>query len=128
MTWRLPDVDIPLGAEVEEAVMVGVGGVDGMDFDALEALQCMLERRKGGETGVKAVQLLEGDDAGRQGSGSLVKGSVELRPFAQRHADGPDRAGRPHAGPGGLRRFAAIGQESGRVLHRVQRWNARPRC
>jgi len=42
--------------------MVGAGGFDGMDFDALEALQCMLERRKGGETGVKAVQLLEGDD------------------------------------------------------------------
>ena len=42
--------------------MVGVGGFDGMDFDALEAMQCMLERRKGGETGVKAVQLLEGDD------------------------------------------------------------------
>ena len=29
VTWRLPDVDIPLGAEVEEAVMVGVGGFDG---------------------------------------------------------------------------------------------------
>jgi hypothetical protein len=55
-------VDIPLGAQVEEAVMVGVGAPGGMDFDALEALQCMLERRKGGETGVKAVQLLEGDD------------------------------------------------------------------
>jgi hypothetical protein len=70
VTWRLPDVDIPLGAEVEEAVMVGVGELDGMDFDALEALQCMLERRKGGETGVKAVQLLEGDDvwvAGKAG-------------------------------------------------------------
>jgi hypothetical protein len=68
VTWRLPDVDIPLGAEVEEAVMVGVG--DGMDFDALEALQCLLERRKGGETGVKAVHLLEGDDvwaAGNEG-------------------------------------------------------------
>jgi hypothetical protein len=62
VTWRLPDVDIPLGAQVEEAVMVGVGAPGGMDFDALEALQCMLERRKGGETGVKAVQLLEGDD------------------------------------------------------------------
>ena len=35
---------------------------DGMEFDALEAMQCMLERRKGGETGVKAVQLLEGDN------------------------------------------------------------------
>ena len=62
VTWRLPDVDIPPGAPVEEAVMVGVGRFDGMDFDALDAMQCMLERRKGGETGVKAVQLLEGDD------------------------------------------------------------------
>jgi hypothetical protein len=62
VTWRLPDVDIPLGARVQEAVMVGVGGFDSMDFDALEAMQCMLERRKGGETGVKSVQLLEGDD------------------------------------------------------------------
>jgi hypothetical protein len=62
VTWRLPDIDVPLGAEVQEAVMVGVGGFDGMDFDALDAMQCMLERRKGGETGVKAVQLLEGDD------------------------------------------------------------------
>jgi hypothetical protein len=63
VTWRLPDVDIPLGAQVDEALMVGVGAPGGMDFDALEALQCMLERRKGGEMGVKAVQLLEGDDA-----------------------------------------------------------------
>lgn len=62
VTWRLPDVDVPLGAHVEEAVMVGFGGFDGMAFDALEAMQSMMERRKGGETGVKAVQLLEGED------------------------------------------------------------------
>ena len=62
VTWRLPDVDIPLGAHVEEAVMVGFGGFDAMAFDALEAMQSMVERRKGGETGVKSVQLLEGDD------------------------------------------------------------------
>jgi len=59
VTWRLPDIDLPLGATVTEAVMVGAGT---LDFDALEAMQAMLERRKGGETGVKAVQLLEGDD------------------------------------------------------------------
>jgi len=62
VTWRLPDVDVPLGAGVEEAVMVGVDGYDGMDFDALEAMQAMLERRNSGETGVRAVQLLQGDD------------------------------------------------------------------
>jgi hypothetical protein len=62
VTWRLPDVDVPFDAPVEEAVMVGVGGFDEMDFDALEAMQSMLERRKGGETGVKAVQMLQGDD------------------------------------------------------------------
>lgn len=62
VTWRLPHVDVPFGVRVEEAVMVGFGNFDGMDFDALEAMQAMLERRKGGETGIKAVQLLQGDD------------------------------------------------------------------
>lgn len=69
VTWRLPAIDVPLGAPIAEAMVVGAG--EGMDFHALEALQCMVERRRGGETGVKAVQLLEGDavwkaaDAGR---------------------------------------------------------------
>jgi len=61
VTWRLPAIDLPLGCQVEEALMVGEGGSDAMDFHALEGLQCMVERRRGGETGVKAVQLLEGD-------------------------------------------------------------------
>ncbi len=61
VTWRLPDVEIPLGAEIQDAVMVGSGGSDAMDFHALEGMQCMLERRKGGETGVRAVRMMEGD-------------------------------------------------------------------
>ncbi|MGB8538105.1 MAG: hypothetical protein WCD57_16910 [Acidobacteriaceae bacterium] len=87
VTWRLPDVDIPLGAEVEEAVMVGVGGFDGKDFDALEALQCMLERRKGGETGVKAVQLLEGDDV--WAAGDAGRWSRDLLSSALSRSDTP---------------------------------------
>ena len=50
--------------------MVGVGASDPMDYHALEAMQCMVERRKGGETGVEQVQLLTGDavwQAGREG-------------------------------------------------------------
>jgi hypothetical protein len=71
VTWRLPDMDLPLGCEIEDALMVGEGESDAMDYHALEALQCMIERRKGGETGVKAVEMIEGDavwkagDAGR---------------------------------------------------------------
>jgi hypothetical protein len=67
VTWRLPSIEMPFGAHIEEAVMVGVGGSDPMDFHALEGLQCMVERRHGGETGVRAVQLLTGDAAWQAG-------------------------------------------------------------
>lgn len=67
VTWRLPDIELPLNCEIEEALMVGVGGSDPMDYHALEAMQCMIERRRGGETGVKAVQLIEGDAVWKAG-------------------------------------------------------------
>jgi len=85
VTYRIPEVDIPLGAKVEEAVMVGVGTPDGMDFDALEAMQAMLERRAGGETGVKAVQLLEGDDV--WAAGESGRWSKELLSSALSRSD-----------------------------------------
>jgi hypothetical protein len=62
VTWRLPDIDIPLGCQIEEALMVSEhAGDDAMDFHGLEALQCMVERRRGGETGVRAVQTITGE-------------------------------------------------------------------
>lgn len=67
VTWRLPDLELPLGCQIEEALMVGVGGSDAMDYHALEAMQCMVERRRGGETGVAAVQLLDGDAVWKTG-------------------------------------------------------------
>jgi hypothetical protein len=70
VTWRLPSLELPLGCELEEALMVGAGSSDSSDYHALEAMQCMVERRKGGEAGVKSVQLIEGDavwKAGEQG-------------------------------------------------------------
>jgi hypothetical protein len=67
VTWRLPDIELPHGCEIEDALMVGEGGSDPMDYHALEAMQCMVERRKGGETGVKAVQMIEGDAVWKAG-------------------------------------------------------------
>ena len=39
-----------------------------MDYHALEAMQCMVERRRGGETGVRSVQMLEGDEVWKAGA------------------------------------------------------------
>jgi len=52
---------MPLGAPVTEGMCVGYGGVDSYDYHALETLQCMVERRAGGEKGVKWVQAYKGD-------------------------------------------------------------------
>jgi hypothetical protein len=61
VTWRTPSVDLPLGAPVTEAACVGYGGVDSYDFHGLESLQCIVERRKGGEGGVRWLQAYRGD-------------------------------------------------------------------
>ena len=59
VTFRRPELDFALDSELEQAVAVGGGWVaDGGLFHVLETLQCFTERRKGGETGVKSVQLL----------------------------------------------------------------------
>jgi hypothetical protein len=61
VAWRIPAVDAPFGAEQAHAVAISYSGLDIYGFHVLESLQCMTERRKGGETGVRAVQCLEGD-------------------------------------------------------------------
>jgi hypothetical protein len=61
VTWRMPSIDMPCGAEIEEVLGVAMGAVDSYDLHALEMIQCMADRRKGGETGVVAMQALRGD-------------------------------------------------------------------
>jgi len=87
VTWRLPAIDLSLGCQIEEALMVGVGGSDPMDFHALEALQCMVERRGKGETGVRAVQMIEGDDVWKAGDSGRY--SKELLTAALSRSDTP---------------------------------------
>jgi len=62
VTWRMPQVEMPLGAPVREAICVAFGGLDSYDIHAVEAVQCMVERRKGGETGVDWLQAYRGDN------------------------------------------------------------------
>jgi hypothetical protein len=71
VTWRHPPLEMKVGAPAREAVGLSYGPMEAYGFHGLEALQCLVERRRGGETGVTAVQFLEGDavwkacDAGR---------------------------------------------------------------
>ena len=58
---RIPSIDLPWGAEVEEIVSVGMGGIDSYDIHSLEGMQSLVERRRGGETGVVSLQALRGD-------------------------------------------------------------------
>jgi hypothetical protein len=60
VTYRRPALRLPIGCEMTEALAIGYGGLESYGFHALEALQCMVERRRGGETGVVAVQVLQG--------------------------------------------------------------------
>ncbi|HEY8504716.1 MAG TPA: hypothetical protein VIL46_09045 [Gemmataceae bacterium] len=71
LTYRRPPLRLDRNTPLTEAVQIGYGPFEAYGFHALEGLQCLAERRKGGETGVKAVQCLQGDamwealDAGR---------------------------------------------------------------
>jgi len=60
VTRRFPAIDLPHGVPLKESVCAGYGGVDSYDFHALETAQCMSERRRGGETGIKSVHALRG--------------------------------------------------------------------
>ena len=63
--WRDPWLEHPLGAPLRTALAVSYSGLDVYGFHGLETLQCMVERREGGETGVAAVTCLEGESVWR---------------------------------------------------------------
>jgi len=58
VAWRLPAMELPVGTEIEEALGIGYGGLEAYGFHALETLQSVTERRRGGETGVRAIQVI----------------------------------------------------------------------
>jgi len=59
VSYRPEAVDLPFGAKAKHAVSIFYGDPDAYGFHLLEGLQCMVERRRGGETGVKSVQYIE---------------------------------------------------------------------
>lgn len=100
---RRPPLELPEDCVIEEAVSIHSGGLEGYDFHALEVLQSMVETRRGGETGVSEIQLLEGDavwQAATEGRWSYALAEAAMRTdsnrpvgkleeFAERDGDKP---------------------------------------
>jgi hypothetical protein len=60
VTKRMPPTEMPLGTPLSESLCAAYGGVDSYDIHGLETAQCMSERRKGGEVGIRRVHGLRG--------------------------------------------------------------------
>ncbi len=85
VAWRRPELVLPRGCNVTDAMGIGYGGAEPYGFHALEGLQCMIERRKGGETGVQSVQAITGDaiwKAEKEGrwSRDLLMAAINIQP------------------------------------------------
>jgi hypothetical protein len=87
-TFRRPELEVPLDTPLDAAIAVGgipVVHVQSIAFHALELLQSLVERRRGGEVGIRSIEFLEGDavwrarDAGRW-SGELFEAAIGRDP------------------------------------------------
>src|SRR5213082_2864543 len=67
VTWRRPELEPKPETPFEEGLVAAHGPIEVYGFHALETLQVMMERRKGGESGVKAVTCLTGKDVWKAG-------------------------------------------------------------
>jgi hypothetical protein len=64
-SWRRPAADVERGAALSEIVAITFHTTDAYGIHALEFVQALAEQRRGGETGIRAVQTLAGDAAWR---------------------------------------------------------------
>ena len=99
VTWRTPSLDLPFGARLREALCIGYGGVDSYDFHALETLQCMVERRCGGEKGVRWLQAYRGDAFWEAHARGLWSPGLFEAALCRSHTLTPSRPGFNHIFP-----------------------------
>jgi len=62
VTFRLPNVDIPIGAKVKQALIVVQGESPLAELNTLEAMIPIVERRQNGERGVRRICRLQATD------------------------------------------------------------------
>ncbi len=127
VTWRKPNLVLPKGCELTGVIQMAYGPFEAYGFHALEAVQCMVERRAGGETGVKAVTCHCGSEitnafdgriwglggpAGRFMRNGVMWESFDKQPWTAALLEAALKLVPEHA-PGDMRKVAATAKDSG---------------
>ena len=106
--FREPEIDLAIDTPLKNSIVLGGAADEGAIFHCIDVLQAFVERRKGGETGVKAVQSIRGPETWKW---------VARTPWAGRLAGLGGETFQPEAG-------IASGGRQGERLHRgLQRWH-----
>jgi hypothetical protein len=99
VTWRIPSVEMLPDAKIREAMCICYGGVDSYDFHGLETIQCMVERRKGGENGVKWLEAYRGDRFWKAYQDGVWSRELMTAALCRSHTLTPSRPGLDHILP-----------------------------
>lgn len=83
---RDPSIDTKLGEPLDQIIALSYHTLDAYGFHALEAIQCLAERRKGGETGVASVRCLTGNSVWK----ALEEGTIDRKTLDAAIARSPD--------------------------------------
>jgi hypothetical protein len=60
--FRKPEIELANDTPIKNSIVVGGTADEGAIFHCIDVLQAFVERRKGGETGVKSVQSIRGPE------------------------------------------------------------------
>jgi hypothetical protein len=60
--FRKPEIELAIDTPIKNSIVVGDAADEGAIFHCIDVLQAFVDRRKGGETGVKAVQSIRGPE------------------------------------------------------------------
>lgn len=60
--FRKPEIELAINTPIKNSIVVGNAADEGAIFHCIDVLQAFVDRRKGGETGVKAVQSIRGSE------------------------------------------------------------------
>lgn len=69
-TWRLPEQNVPIGADLKETVILVRGDFPYAEHEGIDTLLAITAHRKGGESGISKITRLDGGDvwkAAREG-------------------------------------------------------------